>query len=89
MVPTVYNWFQTDICSAGYRPGHPVQEAQGHTGESPVKDHKDNKVNGAPPLHGQTDLGLFSLQKRRLKWVLFNVYEYLQRGCNEDEARLF
>ncbi|PKU37082.1 hypothetical protein llap_12610 [Limosa lapponica baueri] len=44
--------------------------------------------SGGPLLGGKAER-LFSPEKRRPRGDLFNAYQYLRSGCQEDRARIF
>ena len=49
-------------------------------------------INGLENLHYDerlSNLGLFSLEKRRLRGDMINVYKYLKCGSQRDMASLF
>lgn len=46
-------------------------------------------IKGIFPMKKDRQLGLFNLEKRRLRGDLVNVYKYLRGRCQEDEANPF
>lgn len=59
--------------------GSPVQERHRHTGESLVKEQIIEELKHISYEERLRELGLFSLEKRKLTENLNNVYKYLKR----------
>ena len=76
------------IWSAGSRTGHAVQERQGHTGVSPVKDHKDDKGMGTSDLQRQAErAGIVQPGEEKAQGAQsISVYKYLMGGRKTEQA---
>lgn len=54
-------------------PAFPIQERHEHTGESPVKDLEDGGVEDLSYEKSLQELGLFSLEKKRLEGEVYII----------------
>ena len=64
-----------------------VQEWHGPVGVHPEEHHKNN--SGLLFEDRLRELGLFNLEKRRLRTVMRVAFQYLKWGCEKEDAGLF